>query len=111
MSRPTNCNKPSSGFFGKEKSAMPARKGASARMQRTLRPLAWDEIDEPGAYVEVSTGKLYRITQDSLLVDNSLARPGNGGPASPVVQLSRDPFIFDLAARMLCVEHNIRPNF
>lgn len=90
---------------------MPARKGASARMQRTLRPLAWDEIDEPGAYVEVSTGKLYRITQESLLVDNSLARPGNGGPVSPVVQLSRDPFIFDLAARMLCVEHNIRPNF
>jgi len=91
---------------------MPARKDASARMQRTLRPLAWDEIDEPGVYVEVSTGKLYRITQDSLLVvDNSLARPGNGGPVSPVVQLSRDPFIFDLAARMLCVEHNIRPNF
>lgn len=88
---------------------MPARKGASARMLRTLRPLAWDEINEPGAYVEVSTGKLYRITQESLLVDNSLARPGNGGPA--VVQLSRDPFIFDLAARILCVEHNIRPNF
>jgi hypothetical protein len=80
-------------------------------MQRTLRPLAWDEINEPGAYVEVSTGKLYRITQESLLVDNSLARPGNGGPVQPVVQLSRDPFIFDLAARMLCVELNIRPNF
>ena len=81
------------------------------RARRTLRPLAWDEIDEPGAYVELSTGKLYRITQESLLVDNSLARPGNGGPVSPLLQLSRDPFIFDLPARMLCVEHNIRPDF
>ena len=90
---------------------MAARKGASARMQRTSRPLAWDEINEPGTYVEVSTGKLYRITQDSLLVDNSLARHGAGRPVSPVVQLSKDPFIFDLAARMLCVRHDIRPDF
>ena len=90
---------------------MPARTGALARMPRTLRPLAWDEINEPGTYVEVSTGKLYRITQDSLLVDNSPARPGEGGPASPLVQLSKDPFIFDLAARMICFEHNIPTNF
>jgi hypothetical protein len=46
-----------------------------------------------------------------LLVDNSPARPGEGGPGSPVVQLSKDPFIVELAARMLCVEHNIPPNF
>jgi hypothetical protein len=90
---------------------MPVRTGALAYVPRTLRPIAWDEINEPGTYVEVSTGKLYRITQESLLVDRSLAKPGEGGPASPVVQLSTDPFIFDLAARMLCVDHNIRPNF
>jgi hypothetical protein len=90
---------------------MPEGKSALLRVRRTLRPLAWDEINEPGAYVEVSTGKLYRITQESLLVDNSPARPGEGGPVSPVVQLSKDPFIVALAARMLCVEHNIPPNF
>ena len=90
---------------------MPAGKSASTRVRRTLRPLAWDEIVEPGAYVEVSTGKLYRITQESLLVDNSPARPGEGGPVSPVVQLSKDPLIFELAARMICVEHDILSKF
>jgi hypothetical protein len=90
---------------------MPEGKSALLRVRRTLRPLAWDEINEPGAYVEVSTGKLYRITQESLLVDNSPAKPGEGGPGSPVVQLSKDPYIVELAARMLCVEHNIPPNF
>ena len=90
---------------------MPAGKSASTRVRRTLRPLAWDEINEPGTYVEMSTGKLYRITRESLSVGKSPARPGDGGPVSPVVQLSKDPFIFDLAARMLCVEHDILSNF
>lgn len=87
---------------------MPARTGALAHVPRTLRPIAWDEINEPGTYVEVSTGNLYRITQESLAVRKSFMRPGDG---EPVVQLSTDPFIFDLAARMLCVKLNIQPNF
>jgi hypothetical protein len=90
---------------------MPEGKSASMRVRRTLHPLAWHEIDEPGAYVEVSTGKLYRITRERLPVGKSPVRPGGGEPGSPVVQLSRDPFIVELAARMLCVEHNIPPNF
>jgi len=90
---------------------MPEGKSASMRVRRTLHPLAWDEIDEPGAYVEMSTGKLYRITRERLPVGKSPARPRGGGPVSPVVQLSKNPFIFELGARMICVEHDIRPNF
>jgi hypothetical protein len=90
---------------------MPAGKDASTRVRRTLRPLAWDEITEPGAYVDVSTGKLYRITRESLPVGKSPARPGGGRPVSPVVQLSKDPFVFELAARMICVEQDILSNF
>jgi hypothetical protein len=90
---------------------MPTRRGASTRVRRTLRPLAWDEINEPGAYVEMATGKLYRITRESLPVGKSPARPGGGGPVSPVVQLSKDPLVFDLAARMICFEHDILSNF
>lgn len=86
-------------------------KDVSMRVRRTLRPLAWDEINEPGAYVEVSTGKLYRVTRESLPVGKLPAKPGGGVPVSPVVQLSKDPFIVELAARMVCVENNIRPNF
>ena len=83
----------------------------SMRAQRALHLLAWDEIREPGAYVEVSTGKLYRIPPESLPAGQSPLRPRDGGPVSPVVQLSRDPFIFAFGARTLCVEHNIRPDF
>lgn len=86
-------------------------KSASMRAQRTLRPLAWGEINEPGAYVDVSTGKLYRITRERLPVGKSPSILGSGGPVSPVVQVSKDPFIVELAARMICVEHNIPPNF
>jgi len=79
--------------------------------QRTLRQLAWEEINEPGAYVEVSTGKLYRIPQENLAQGVSRPIREDGGSVSPLVQLSRNPFIFALAARMLCVEQNIRPDF
>jgi hypothetical protein len=82
---------------------------ASMRARRTLRPLAWSEIDQPGTYVEVSTGNLYRITEESLTVRKSFATPGDTGPV--VVQLSTDPFILELAARIACAERNIPSNF
>ena len=86
---------------------------ASIHRQRSLKQLHWNEISEPGTYVEVSTGNLYRISQESLV---NVAAPvasdsGAGTPSSPLVKLSSDPFIFTLAARMLCVDHNIQPSF
>ena len=82
---------------------------ATMRVRRTLRSLAWSEIDQPGTYVEVSTGNLYRITEESLALRKSFARPGDSGPV--VAQLSTDPFILELAARIACAEHNIPTNF
>jgi hypothetical protein len=76
-----------------------------------LHKIAWEEINEPGAYVEVSTGKLYRVPRECLPVGKSRLRPGHDGPSSPLVRLSKDPFIFALAARMLCVEYHIWPDF
>jgi hypothetical protein len=88
---------------------MLAGKSASARARQPLRPLAWEEISEPGTYVEVSTGNLYRITEESLAIRRSFANPGESGPV--VVQLSTDPFILELAARIACARHNIPSNF
>lgn len=79
--------------------------------QLALRQLEWEEINEPGAYVEVSTGKLYRIPQEDLAPGVSPLIREDGVPVSPLVQLSRNPFIFALAARMLCVKQNIQPDF
>ncbi len=94
------------------------------RKQQPLRQIAWEEINEPGAYVEVATGALYRIPRESLvggafpLVEKTGAgvpQPVRGGNHPPrhsrFVRVSGNPHIFSLGARMICVEHDIQPRF
>lgn len=77
----------------------------------TLQQVAWDEITEPGAYVEVTTGDLYRIPQEALLKGASPLIRKESSSESPFVQVSKNPFVLALEARMICAEHNIQPNF
>ncbi len=85
--------------------------GTFIHRQQALHQLKWEEIKEPGAYVEVSTGNLYRVPRENLPKGTSRSMRKPGGPTSPLVLLSKDPFIFALAARMICIEHNIQPSF
>lgn len=73
--------------------------------------MAWENITEPGAYVEVSSGDLYRIPQEGLLKGASPLIRKESSTASTFVQISKNPFVLALEARMLCAEHNIQPNF
>ncbi len=76
-----------------------------------LRELSWGEINEPGAYVELGTGDLYRVPKEALLEGASpLIRKQSAG-GSNLVLVSDDPFITTLEARMICAEHNVKPNF
>ncbi len=76
-----------------------------------LPEVSWDELNEPGAYVEVGTGDLYRIPKEALIPGASpLIRKESLG-ASRLVQLSKSPFITTFQARMLACEHNVQPNF
>jgi len=64
-----------------------------------LAELSWENINEPGAYVEVGPGDLYRIPQEALLTRGSpLIRKESMG-ASRVVRVSKDPYITTLEAR------------
>ena len=94
------------------------------RKQLPLPQIAWEEIREPGAYVELETGALYRFPRESLLggAFPLIEKGGTEGPhpvradkepsrRSQFVRLSGNPYIFSLAARMLCVSHDIRPRF
>jgi len=73
--------------------------------------LSWENVSEPGAYVDVGTGELYRIPQEALLQGASpVIRKESVRPAR-LVQLSRNPFIITFQARMLACEHNVQPNF
>ncbi len=76
-----------------------------------LRELSWREINEPGAYVELGTGDLYRVPKEALLEGASplIRKESSGG--SNLMLVSEDPFITTLEARMTCAEHNIKPNF
>ena len=94
------------------------------RRHQPLPHIAWEKINEPGAYVEVATGALYRIPRESLAGGACpLVEKAGAGVAQPVradanpprdsqfVRVSGNPHIFTLGARMICVEHNIQPHF
>jgi hypothetical protein len=79
--------------------------------RHTLPEATWGDINQPGAYVEVGSGDLYRIPKEALIPGSSpLIRKESAG-ASRFVQLSPNPFITTLQARMLACEHNVEPNF
>ncbi len=77
----------------------------------SLQQLEWGKINEPGAYVEIATGTLYRVPKEAVLNGAAPSIRKHGATGSRFLKVSQDPFIFTLAARMVCVEHNIRPNF
>ena len=75
-----------------------------------FRETTWDQISDPGTYVERGTGDLYRILPEAIGSAASLGRkPGAEGIR--LVKLSDDPFLTLMQARILSAEANIEPNF
>ena len=77
----------------------------------TLPEYSWEELSEPGTYVEKESGDLYRIPRE-LLIDG--ARPlicKASLRISRLVQLSKNPFMTTFVARLTCAEHNVKSNF
>lgn len=72
---------------------------------------SWREVSLPGAYVEKGTGDLYRFPKEAVLPGGSPLIEKQSAGASRLVRISADPYIITEKARMLCAEHNIRPNF
>jgi hypothetical protein len=72
--------------------------------------VSWDEIHEPGAYVERGSGDLYRIPQEAIGPASPMIKKQSLG-ASRLVRITNNPFVNTLEARMLCAEANIDPNF
>jgi hypothetical protein len=80
--------------------------------RRSLRELARAEISEPGTYVDIGTGTLYRVPARALLEGALPASwkemTGGGGQ---FVQVSKNPYIHSLEARIICAAHDIQYNF
>src|SRR5437773_6458289 len=77
----------------------------------SLPEVAWESVNEPGAYVEKGSGDLYRIPKEALIPGASPAIVKESRGASVLVKLSEDPFLTTFNARLLCFLHNIEANF
>ncbi|HXP89174.1 MAG TPA: hypothetical protein VN841_30920 [Bryobacteraceae bacterium] len=77
----------------------------------TLPEVTWEELSEAGAYVEKGSGDLYRIPKEALIQGCSPIIHKESLGASRLVQVSKNPFVTTLEARLRCAQHNIDPNF
>jgi hypothetical protein len=74
--------------------------------------MAWSDISQPGAYVSISTGKLYRVPALALKEGHSpvIDIVNRQGPET-VVCLSTNPYTPIEKLRLLCADADIEPNF
>jgi hypothetical protein len=77
----------------------------------TLAEVNWSDLNEPGAYVERGSGDLYRVPKEALIPGGSPIIHKESSGASRLVQISKNPFVTTLEARLVCAQHNIEPNF
>ncbi len=73
--------------------------------------VTWEGIIEPGTYVERESGDLYRVPQEALIRGSSPVIRKESHGTTRLVQLSKNPFITTVEARMLAAECNVNPNF
>ena len=82
------------------------------QQQRFMLPeVSWDEVAEAGAYVERGSGDLYRIPKEALIPGSSPIIHKESRGASRLLQVSKNPFVTTLEARLRCAQHNVQPNF
>jgi hypothetical protein len=89
---------------GMTQSVQPSRRHA-------FPEITWEEINDPGAYVERGSGDLYRFPKEALIPGASPSIVKESRGASVLVKLSDDPFVTTFKARLLAAQHNIEPNF
>lgn len=79
--------------------------------QATREVIGWTSIDQPGFYVNKSTGQGFRITSELLIPGASPALSFLGADQERFVLLSDDPYIPASAAKLLCADNDISPRF
>ncbi len=71
----------------------------------------WEDLNEPGAYVELGSGDLYRVPKEALISGTSSIIRKESVGASRLAQISKNPFVSTWEARLRCAQYNIAPNF
>jgi len=86
-------------------------KSVEPQQRFALAEVSWEELNEPGAYVERGSGALYRVPTEALIPGGSPIIHKESTGTSRLVQVSKNPFVTTLEARLRCAQHNIDPNF
>jgi hypothetical protein len=84
---------------------------SAQRHHQTLPEVAWEDVQQPGCYVDQATGDLFRIPVEGLVTGASPIVVRESAEPIRLRQLSVDPFLPTLKARLLCAQNNIQPNF
>jgi hypothetical protein len=92
--------------------AMAKQENSIESAHRTRLPeCAWDDLTEAGAYVEMGSGDLYRFPKEALIQGGSPLVTKESHGASRLIQVSKDPYLTTMKARLICAQHNVEPNF
>ncbi len=82
-----------------------------AKHRSSLPEIGWEDVSEPGTYVDEASGDLFRIPKEALAAGGSPMVIRESSGASRLRMLSKDPYMPTLKARLLCAQNNIHPNF
>jgi hypothetical protein len=82
-----------------------------AQHRRTLPEVDWADMSAAGCYVDEGSGDLFRVPKEALITGASPVIVRESYGASRLRYLSTDPFLPTLKARLICAQHNIKPNF
>src|SRR5262249_32643991 len=85
-----------------------------------LPEVNWDELNEPGAYVERGSGDLYRVPKEAIIPGGSPIIHKESIGSSRLVQVSKNPFVTTLAQKihknedaeaLFCYKHVVQSVF
>ena len=80
-------------------------------IQAALSEFTWENIKQPGAYIEQETGHLYRVPSESLLRGSSPVISKLCANPSTFVKLSDDPNTIVSKLRTIAADADVKPNF
>lgn len=83
----------------------------SGAIQANLSEFTWENIKQPGAYIERETGHLYRVPAESLLRGSSPVIAKLCTNPSTYVKLSDDANTIVSKLRTIAADADVKPNF
>ena len=71
----------------------------------------WESIEQQGAYVDMRTGTLHRLSTEALSPNHSPVIVIEGRNSGPFVKISDDPEVSREQARLVCKTYNVQTSF